>query len=104
MSLPRIAEVLVNCVPANCMPSPESPARRMVADSSSSVRTGRWLGGLASVVTLIGKSFLARSCGLFVCSKNEELQIENCKLKIANGVAASTRRIRDHHGGEAFSQ
>ena len=37
MSFPIRAEVLVNCVPANCMPSPESPQNRTVA--SSSVRT-----------------------------------------------------------------
>ena len=37
MSLPIRADVLVNCVPANCMPSPESPQNRTVA--SSSVRT-----------------------------------------------------------------
>ena len=34
-SLPARAEVLVSCVPANCMPSPESPARRTVAERSS---------------------------------------------------------------------
>ncbi len=34
-SLPARAEVLVNCVPANCMPSPESPQKRTVADSTS---------------------------------------------------------------------
>ena len=36
MSLPTTAEVLVNCVPVNCIPSPESPAKRMVTVSSSS--------------------------------------------------------------------
>ena len=35
MSLPSRAEVLVNWVPASCMPSPESPANRMVTDSTS---------------------------------------------------------------------
>src|SRR6516164_1736273 len=35
MSLPRMAEVLVNWVPASCMPSPESPHRRIVASSIS---------------------------------------------------------------------
>src|SRR5690242_15953393 len=30
MSLPMSAEVSVNCVPANCMPSPESPQKRIV--------------------------------------------------------------------------
>src|SRR5262245_42548644 len=37
MSLPIRADVLVNCVPASCIPSPESPQNRTVA--SSSVRT-----------------------------------------------------------------
>src|SRR5215510_11406599 len=36
MSLPTIAEVLVNCVPVSCIPSPESPAKRIVTASSSS--------------------------------------------------------------------
>ncbi len=35
MSFPAKAEVLVNWVPANCMPSPESPQNRTVAASSS---------------------------------------------------------------------
>ena len=34
MSLPIRADVLVNCVPASCMPSPESPQNRTVASSS----------------------------------------------------------------------
>src|ERR1051325_6085283 len=36
MSLPTTAEVFVNCVPVNCIPSPESPAKRIVTVSSSS--------------------------------------------------------------------
>src|SRR2546421_49208 len=36
MSLPIIADVLVNCVPVSCIPSPESPAKRIVTVSSSS--------------------------------------------------------------------
>src|SRR5690554_6659472 len=40
MSLPSTAEALVNWVPASCMPSPESPAKRIVTDSSSS--SGTW--------------------------------------------------------------
>jgi hypothetical protein len=35
MSLPKTAAVRVNCVPVNCMPSPESPAKRIVTRSSS---------------------------------------------------------------------
>ena len=35
MSLPARADVLVNWVPASCMPSPESPANRMVTASTS---------------------------------------------------------------------
>ena len=38
MSLPTRADVSVNCVPASCMPSPESPAKRMVTDGSA------WIG------------------------------------------------------------
>src|SRR5687768_2375074 len=34
-SLPTIADVLVNCDPVNCMPSPESPVQRMTAESRS---------------------------------------------------------------------
>src|SRR3954468_16494807 len=34
MSLPTKALVSVNCVPASCMPSPESPAKRTVTFSS----------------------------------------------------------------------
>ena len=40
MSFPKIAEVLVNWVPVNCMPSPESPANRMVAFSISTRARG----------------------------------------------------------------
>src|SRR3954462_15636388 len=37
MSLPKTAAVRVNCVPVSCMPSPESPANRIVTRSSSCV-------------------------------------------------------------------
>src|SRR6476619_5739443 len=36
MSLPTTADVFVNCVPVNCIPSPESPAKRIVTVSTSS--------------------------------------------------------------------
>ena len=36
-SLPKTADVLVNCVPVNCIPSPESPAKRMTTASRSSM-------------------------------------------------------------------
>jgi hypothetical protein len=35
MSLPTSAEVSVNCVPASCMPSPESPAKRIVTEGTA---------------------------------------------------------------------
>ena len=44
MSLPKTAAVRVNCVPVNCIPSPESPAKRMVTRSSS------WVGSSGSLV------------------------------------------------------
>src|SRR4051812_37054870 len=40
MSLPARADVFVNWVPARCMPSPESPAKRIVIDETSSTRLG----------------------------------------------------------------
>ena len=39
-SLPNSAAVLVNWLPVICMPSPESPAKRMTALSSVSLRRG----------------------------------------------------------------
>src|SRR5689334_4741350 len=36
ISLPATADVLVNCVPVSCIPSPESPAKRIVTVSTSS--------------------------------------------------------------------
>ena len=35
MSLPKTAAVRVNCVPVTCIPSPESPAKRIVTRSRS---------------------------------------------------------------------
>src|SRR5262245_29978398 len=35
ISLPNTAEVFVNCVPVTCIPSPESPANRMVTSCKS---------------------------------------------------------------------
>src|SRR5213082_1392808 len=43
MSLPISADVSVNCIPANCIPSPESPAKRTVTDGSL------WMGFLPGV-------------------------------------------------------
>ena len=51
MSLPARADVLVNWVPASCIPSPESPANRMVTASTSSAG-GR--GGRAGAATVMG--------------------------------------------------
>src|SRR4051794_34977701 len=47
MSLPNSAAPRVNCVPVSCMPSPESPANRMVTRSSWRSSTG-----LASVMVI----------------------------------------------------
>ena len=57
MSLPTRADVSVNCVPASCMPSPESPAKRIVTDGS--VCTG--LRGLSVPLTVR----LLDACGCF---------------------------------------
>src|SRR6185503_15697727 len=50
MSLPKAAAVRVNCEPVSCMPSPESPANRIVTRSSCFSAGLSWRGG-ASVVT-----------------------------------------------------
>src|SRR5687767_13776934 len=52
MSFPTSADVLVNCEPANCMPSPESPQKRTVA--SSRVRTSL---SSAAVVAMVGQKY-----------------------------------------------
>ena len=35
-SLPKTADVLMNCVPVNCIPSPESPEKRITTEARSS--------------------------------------------------------------------
>src|SRR4051795_9344651 len=50
MSLPNTAAVRVNCVPVSCMPSPESPANRIVTRSSS------WVCGSSSRVVVTWSS------------------------------------------------
>ena len=45
MSLPKTAAVRVNWVPVSCIPSPESPAKRMVTRSSSGDPRLEVLGG-----------------------------------------------------------
>ena len=52
MSLPKTAAVLVNCVPVSCIPSPESPANRMVTRSSSWIGTAGSVGSLVVVIRL----------------------------------------------------
>src|SRR5437879_4491704 len=83
MSLPTIADVLVDCVPVNCMPSPESPAKRIVTVSNSSI-------GLSMVST--GGSSTARIVFLLCpLDKNSDcpspigaLSIGNHQSKIVN--------------------
>src|SRR6266511_4033928 len=58
MSLPMIAEVEVNWPPVTCMPSPESPAKRMVTASSSSIGSFVLVIGSSSVVADITNSIL----------------------------------------------
>src|SRR5687767_15508638 len=57
MSLPTRAEVSVNCVPASCIPSPESPAKRIVTLGSFVsffVPVARLPGGMSvGVIALI---------------------------------------------------
>ena len=49
-SLPNRAAVLVNWLPVICMPSPESPQKRMTA--CSIVSFFLWLGGTSALVAM----------------------------------------------------
>src|SRR5262249_60967667 len=74
MSLPMIAEVEVNWPPVTCMPSPESPAKRMVTASSSSIGSFVLVIGSSSVVADITNSIL-----LFFSCEHHSLQ--GCVLR-----------------------
>src|SRR4029450_1007750 len=47
MSLPKTAAVRVNCVPVSCIPSPESPAKRIVTRARS------WSSGSCARVSVV---------------------------------------------------
>src|SRR5260370_40369690 len=55
-SLPKAAEVLVSCPPTTCMPSPESPQKRMTADSSCSEGLSFGCGGSLLSSTEVGEA------------------------------------------------
>src|SRR3990172_7897935 len=58
MSLPNIAYTFVNCVPANCIPSPESPAKRITTDSCSCTGfAAGFVGAFCSAVCVTMTSF-----------------------------------------------
>src|SRR5437762_9607481 len=59
MSFPAHADSVVNCSPVSCMPSPESPANRMTARSSSFSDLETPVAGVA--VSLIGSSLPVQS-------------------------------------------
>ena len=69
-SLPNTAETLVICEPANCIPSPLSPQKRITMVSRSSVRFS--LAGATSVAAICGDLLVVRTqpaagCGRTVC-------------------------------------
>ena len=51
MSLPKMADVFVICVPASCIPSPESPQKRTVMSSRSMTRLDPSAASLGWVAT-----------------------------------------------------
>jgi len=55
MSLPAIADVVVNCEPISCMPSPESPENRMVTCSATVTLEGQLFGIGRQIEYLPGK-------------------------------------------------
>ena len=95
MSLPTTAEVLVNWVPVNCMPSPESPAKRMVTVSSSSrcfstVFEG-WFDDSAHVVF----AFLAFSPFLLPNSHSKaELNCNSKAVRVKSGKESQSSYCR----------
>src|SRR5262249_44075313 len=58
MSLPRVAEGLVNWVPGSCMPSPEAPARRRGAGLISWGAGGGCLGSATGFAAAVMKTIL----------------------------------------------
>src|SRR5207302_8401194 len=78
----------------------------MVADSSCSVRIGRcWLEGFASVVTLIGKDYLAMTFGLFNCSNDHGLLVPTLCMGTRFSVGLRSFRLRsEEHTSELQSR
>ena len=60
-SLPSSAEVLVNWVPVSCMPSPESPAKRM---TTSSIFSAAAVGLSFSAIMVISQGWKQKGPGL----------------------------------------
>jgi hypothetical protein len=59
MSVPAMAVSFVNCIPASCMPSPESPANRITTSSRSSWRLGAFgVGGVSIRAVLVPSSLM----------------------------------------------
>src|SRR5437867_12290271 len=50
MSLPAHADSVVNCSPVSCIPSPESPAKRITARSSSRRVLAPFTGAAVSLI------------------------------------------------------
>src|SRR5262245_49062440 len=64
MSLPRMADTLVNWVPASCMPSPESPANRIVTDSTScTFRPAATVADIGGFLGFRARQGWVRGCG-----------------------------------------
>src|SRR5580704_10753350 len=57
-SLPNTADALVNCVPASCMPSPESPQKRTTTVSSCSTFLPLRPSGACVSIVAISRSLL----------------------------------------------
>src|SRR2546423_6992005 len=91
MSLPTIAEVLVNCVPVNCIPSPESPANRIVTVSSSS-RCLSIIPAGGSKTALMNAPFWILDFGFAICC-----QRRSKKSQIKNQNAPSLASIHSIH-------
>src|SRR5690606_9676724 len=75
-SLPARADVLVSCVPANCMPSPESPANRTVASSRRVTFLDVWTAPLIDVAMAVVDGSLSQPKELVISQRANKNKME----------------------------
>src|SRR4051794_4038983 len=99
MSLPKTAALRVNWVPVSCIPSPESPAKRIVTRSSGRSVTAR--GSVRVVIArsgaLLGWHLLVRSGGQVEELLGERLRDELQDVDRPNDADQEAILIHERH-------